>query len=120
MHSRKDIAHVVGIFVRFPSNPKETHMKNVKRIYKIIKGTQDFGLWYKKDGAFTLKVSTDYDWDGNVDDGKRRSGEAFFLGEILITWLSKKQSFTLQYIANDEYVVAAINYSNIIEIKHLL
>ena len=65
-------------------------MTDVKRIYKFIKGTQDFGLWYKKDGDFTLKVYTDYDWDLNVDDRKSTSGEASFLGEILITWLIKK------------------------------
>ena len=90
MHSRKDIAHIVGIIAIFSSNPKETHMTDVKRIYKFIKGTQDFGLWYKKDGDFTLKVYTDYDWDLNVDDRKSTSGEASFLGEILITWLIKK------------------------------
>ena len=61
MHSRKDISHVVGIFARFSSNLKETHMTNVNRIYKFIKGTQDFGLWYKKDCDFTLNVYIDYD-----------------------------------------------------------
>ena len=65
-------------------------MLDVKRIYKFIKGTQDFGLWYKKDADFTLKLYKDYDWDLNVDDRKSTSGEASFLGEILITWLIKK------------------------------
>ena len=90
MHSRKDIAKDIGIFAIFSSNPKETHMTDVKRIYKFIKGTQIFWLWYKKYGDFTLKVYTDYDWDLNVDDRKSTSGEASFLGEILITWLIKK------------------------------
>ena len=90
MHSRKDIPHVLGIVAIFSSNTKETHMIDVKRIYKFIKGTQDFGLWYKKDGDFTLKVYIDYDWDRNVDDRKNTSGEASFLEEILITRLIKK------------------------------
>ena len=56
MHSRKYIAHIVGIIAIFSSNPKKTHMTDVKRIFKFIKGTQDIGLWYKNDSDFTLKV----------------------------------------------------------------
>jgi hypothetical protein len=45
---KPDIMQVVGLVAKFQSAPKETHMKEVKRIFKYIKGTLDFGLWYPK------------------------------------------------------------------------
>ena len=120
MHSRLGIAHVVGIVARFSSNPKKTHMTIVKRIFKYLKGIEDFGLWYKQDDDFNLKVYTDADWAGNVDDRKSTSGGGFFFRERLITWTSKKQSCISQSTAKADYVVAAINCSNILWIKQLV
>lgn len=50
----------------------------------------DFGA--PKGKYFSLTIFTDVDWEGNVDDRKRTSGGALFLGECLISWLSKKQA----------------------------
>ena len=33
---------------RFQSTPKESHVVTVKRIFRYIKGTTKFGLWYPK------------------------------------------------------------------------
>ena len=40
VHSRPNIAHVVGIVSRFSFNPKEKHMIVGKRIFIYLKGTQ--------------------------------------------------------------------------------
>jgi hypothetical protein len=45
---RPNIMQVVGLVDIFQSAPKETHMKEVKRIFRYLKGTLDFGLWYPK------------------------------------------------------------------------
>ena len=44
----------------------------------------------------------------------------FFLGRRLVTWTSKKQTCTTQSIVEVEYVATAINFTNIVWIKHLL
>ena len=80
VHSRPDIALAVGIVAIFSANPKETHMMVMKRIMRYLKGTTDYGLYYKKDDKFELRVYTDANWTGNVDDRKSTSGGAFFLG----------------------------------------
>ena len=46
---------------------------SVKRIMRYLKGTQDYGLWYKKGGKFKLKSITDVDWAISIDDRKRSS-----------------------------------------------
>jgi hypothetical protein len=48
----------VGIF---QSAPRETHLKVVKRIFRYLKGTLEFGLWYPKEKYFTLNAYTNAD-----------------------------------------------------------
>ena len=86
----------------------------VKRILRYLKGTEDYGLWYKLGENIDLKVFTNVDWVGNIDDRKSTSGGAFFLGKRLVSWTSKKQNCTSQSTAEAEYVVAAVNCSNIV------
>jgi hypothetical protein len=59
--TRLDIMQVVGLVARFQSAPKETHMKEIKRIFRYLKGTLDFGLLYPKAEDFTLNAYTDVD-----------------------------------------------------------
>ena len=66
----------------------------IKRIMRYLKGTYDFGLYYKRTEKFDLKAYTDVDWGGNIDDRKSTSGGALFLGKRLVTWTSKKKSCT--------------------------
>ena len=87
---------------------------------RYLKGTEDYGLWYKFWGNLDLKVFTDADWAGNLDDRKNTSGGAFFLGKRLVSWTTKKQNCTSQSTTEAEYVVAAVNYSNIVWFKKLL
>jgi hypothetical protein len=77
--TRPDIMHAVGIVGRFQANPRESHLQAVKRIFKYLQGTQDFGLWYPRNVDLTLHAYTDADWDGSVDDRKSTSGGAEYV-----------------------------------------
>eukprot|EP00253_Pinus_taeda_P019240 PITA_19240 len=90
--TRPDIMHAVGMVGRFQANPKETHLQVVKRIFKYLQGTQNYGLWYPRDTYLTLHAYTNADWVGSVDDRKSTSGGGFFMGSRLISWFSKKES----------------------------
>ena len=59
VHTRLGIALAVGMVVRFSANPKENHMMAIKRIMRYLKGTKEYGLWYKMGGNLDLKVFTD-------------------------------------------------------------
>ena len=105
--TRPYIMHAVGIFGRFQENPKETHLQAVKRIFKYLQGTQNYGLWYPRDTDLTLHAYTDANWVGSVDDRKSTSGGAFFMGSRLVSWFSKKQSSIALSTAEVEYVAVA-------------
>lgn len=80
----------------------------VKRIKKYLKGTKEYGLYYKKNKNFKLISYTNVNWGGTIDNRKNTSGGAFFLGKMLVMWTSKKQNCTSQSTIEDEYVVVPL------------
>ena len=92
MASRPDVMQVVGQVARFQATPKEAHVLVVKRIFRYLKGTTKFGLWYPKGNDLTFVSYIDEYWARNIDDRKSTSGEAFYLGDCIVSWLSKKKS----------------------------
>ena len=63
----------------------------VKRILRYLKEIEDYGLWYKIGGNIDLKVFTDVDWVGKIDDRNSTIGGAFFLRKRLVSWTSKRK-----------------------------
>eukprot|EP00253_Pinus_taeda_P033042 PITA_33042 len=118
--TRPDIMQVVGMLGRFQSTPKQSHLLAVKRILRYLKGTPDFGLWYPKSSTLTVTTYTDVDWAGSVDDQKSTSGNAFFLGGYLVSWLSKKQTFVSLSTDEAKYITAADSCTQILWMKEAL
>nr|KYP39106.1 hypothetical protein KK1_039589 [Cajanus cajan] len=81
---------VVCLCARFQANPKESHMKSVKRILKYLKGTTNVGLWYPKGVSLSLIGYSDSDYAGCRLDKKSTSGTCHLLGSALVSWHSKK------------------------------
>ena len=61
VQTRPNIALAIGIMARFLEKPRENHMMAIKRILRYLKGTEDYGLWYKLGGNLDLKVFTNAD-----------------------------------------------------------
>ncbi|KAL0341478.1 UNVERIFIED_CONTAM: Retrovirus-related Pol polyprotein from transposon RE2 [Sesamum calycinum] len=67
-----------------------------KKILRYLRGTKDFGIWYKSTNDAKLVGYTDSDWAGSVDDMKSTSGYTFSLGSGIFSWASKKQATVAQ------------------------
>ncbi|KAK6146430.1 hypothetical protein DH2020_020299 [Rehmannia glutinosa] len=107
--SRPDILHVVCLCARFQSNPKESHMSAVKRIFRYLKGTIQYGLFYPKnenEGGFKLIGYSDSDYAGCRVDWKSTSGTCQMLGNRLVSWFSKKQNSISTSTTEAEYIAA--------------
>ncbi|GJQ93865.1 retrovirus-related pol polyprotein from transposon TNT 1-94 [Tanacetum coccineum] len=83
----------------------ENHLKEVKRICRYLKGTINMGLWYPKDFGFELTAFSDSDHAGCLDTRKSNYRGIQFLGDKLVSWMSKKQDCTSMSMAEAEYVV---------------
>ncbi|XP_059066463.1 secreted RxLR effector protein 161-like [Cryptomeria japonica] len=104
--SRPDLMFAVCLVSRFQSAPKQSLLNAVKRIFRYVQGTLDYGLWYPRNNDFTLVGFTDSDWASCLDDRKSTSGAAFFLGDCLVAWHSKKQDCVTLSTAESEYIAA--------------
>ncbi|GJT72846.1 retrovirus-related pol polyprotein from transposon TNT 1-94 [Tanacetum coccineum] len=103
--SRPDIVQAVCYCARYQARPTEKHLKEVKRIFRYLKGTINMGLWYQKDSGFELTAFLDADHVGCLDTRKSTYGGIQFLGDKLVSWMSKKQDCTTMSLAEAEYVV---------------
>nr|GEX96487.1 hypothetical protein [Tanacetum cinerariifolium]GEY01193.1 hypothetical protein [Tanacetum cinerariifolium] len=61
------------------AKPTEKHLKEVKRIFRYLRGTVNTGLWYLKDSGFELTGFSDADYAGCKDTFKSTFGGAQFL-----------------------------------------
>jgi hypothetical protein len=77
---RQYVMHAVGQVARFQAAPKESHVLAVKRIFKYIKGTKDFALWYPKGKYLSLISYTDANWASCIDDPKSTKWSNVLLG----------------------------------------
>nr|GFB42060.1 copia protein [Tanacetum cinerariifolium] len=102
--SRPDIVHATCLCARYQAKPTEKHLKEVKRIFRYLRGTINTGLCYTKDSGFELIGFSDVDYAGCKDSFKSTSGGAQFLREKLVSWSSKKQDCTALSTAEAEYV----------------
>ena len=118
--SRPDIAFSVCVCARYQAAPKESHLTTVKRIIQYINGTLDYGLWYSKDSNACLAEYSDADWAGSVDDRESTSGGCFYLGNNLVSWMSKKQNFVSLSTAESKYIAAGSCCTQLLWMKKLL
>ncbi|XP_070015979.1 secreted RxLR effector protein 161-like [Nicotiana sylvestris] len=80
--SRPDIFFSVGLCARFQANSKESHLTDVKRILRYLKGTTDLCLWYLKGSNFNLVGYVDANYACFLVDRKSTSGSSLECGGV--------------------------------------
>nr|GEX14598.1 retrovirus-related Pol polyprotein from transposon TNT 1-94 [Tanacetum cinerariifolium] len=88
--SGPDLVIVVCMCARYQAKPTKKHLEALKRVFRYLKGTFNWGLWYPKDTAMALTAFVDADHAGCQDTRRSTSGSAQFLGDKLVSWSSKK------------------------------
>ncbi|XP_049373474.1 secreted RxLR effector protein 161-like [Solanum verrucosum] len=81
---------------RFMQAPSQVHLGVAKQTLRYIKGTVDYGIWFKREEQGQLMGYSDSDWAGSADDMKSTSAYAFTLGPGMFSWNSKKQEVVAQ------------------------
>ncbi|GJZ62261.1 retrovirus-related pol polyprotein from transposon TNT 1-94 [Tanacetum coccineum] len=102
--SRPDIVQAICYCARYQARPSEKHLKEVKRIFRYLRGTIHMRLWYPKGSGFELTAFSDADHAGCIDTRKSTSGGIQFLGDKLVSRMSKKQDCIAMSSAEVEYV----------------
>jgi hypothetical protein len=118
--TRTDIQFAVGLCVRFQASPHSSYWMAVQRIFRYLKCTPEFGIWYSASSSLDLVGFSDADFAGCGIDRKSTSGTCHFLGSSLICWSSQKQSSIAQSTTEAEYVADASCCSQILWIVHTM
>jgi len=118
--SHLDIMHNICVCEAFQLCPKESHLTNVKRVFKYLIGTRGLGLWYPRGPNISLIRYSDYDFGGCKVDRKSISGTCHLLGCSLVTWHSRKQACVALSTSEAKYIIVGSFYAQSIWIKHQL
>ncbi|GJV44699.1 hypothetical protein Tco_1429235 [Tanacetum coccineum] len=90
--SRPDLVFTVCMCARYQASPTEKHLEALKRVFRYLRGTINWGLWYPKDTAMALTAYADAGHAGCQDTRRSTSGSAQFLGDKLILWMRSQLS----------------------------
>jgi hypothetical protein len=85
LSTRLDIAFVVIKLARFASNPSNIHFTAVKRVYKYLKGTKDYGITYYKNNSHFISGFCDADYAGDLALAKSTSSYLVLLARGIIS-----------------------------------
>jgi hypothetical protein len=99
MVTRSDIQFTVCLCAHFQASPCTSHRQAVQQIFRYLKQTIEFGIWYSASSLLDLVGFLDTNFTG--------SGTCHFLVSSLICWSSQKQSLVAQSTIEAEYVAAA-------------
>ncbi|GKD76137.1 retrovirus-related pol polyprotein from transposon TNT 1-94 [Tanacetum coccineum] len=102
--SKPDLVFIVCMCARYQASPTKKHLETLKRVFRYLKGTINWELWYPKDTAMALTAYADADHAGCQDTRRSTSGSAQFLRDKLVSWSSKKQKSTAISTTEAEYI----------------
>ncbi|XP_057730183.1 uncharacterized mitochondrial protein AtMg00810-like [Arachis stenosperma] len=118
--TRPDIAYPVHVLSQFLSAPRTTHYAAVLRIFRYIKGTLFHGLYFSAHSSLSFQAYSDADWASDPTDRRSTTGYCLFLGDALISWRAKKQTFTAHSSTEAEYRALADTTTEVISVRWLL
>ncbi|GJZ69200.1 retrovirus-related pol polyprotein from transposon TNT 1-94 [Tanacetum coccineum] len=72
--SRPDLQFAICMCARYQARPTEKRLHTVKRIFRYLRGTVNWGLWYSKDSSVALTAFADADRAGCQDTHRSTSG----------------------------------------------
>ena len=118
--TRHDPLFVVSLISRYMGQPTELHLQAAKRALRYLRGTTDFGIFYKKGGSENLVAYADSDYAGDLEDRKSTSGYVFLMSSGAVSWSSKKQPIVTLSTTEAEFVAAAYCASQVIWMGRIL
>jgi hypothetical protein len=103
VHTKLDITFCVSIVSHFLTNLQLLNLNAVKQIFRYLKCTIDYGIFYKRGGNIELEAFVDVNWASDIEQQRSTSGFIFKIGNSPIPWCEKKQSMVALSLVETEY-----------------
>lgn len=102
--TRPDISFAVNDVSRFNSNYTAAHWKAVKRIFRYLKYTTNYRLFYSNKEKSELHGYSDADWASDIDNRRSCTGYIFKMSSGIISWKSTRQKTVALSSTEAEYM----------------
>lgn len=89
--TRPNITFAVNLVSRYLEKPQKVHWNAVKRIFKYLKSSLNYGLLYSNDININVFGYSDADYAGDAITRRSTSGVMFCVGKGLVAWSSQRQ-----------------------------
>ena len=86
-----DIFCVVNQLNQAMVKPTKLFWKAGKHVLRYLRGTLEYGLWYRQTDKVKLQGFTNADWEGSPSYKKSTSGGIFNIGLTAVSWYRRKQ-----------------------------
>lgn len=117
--TRPDLCFAVNYVARFQAEPRDLHWRLVKRIFRYIKGTLDYGLRYGMGSGNDFEVYVDADYGGDPQSRRSTTGYLIKYHGNTIHWRSKLQDNIVYSTAEAEYLAICEMSKDILFITRL-
>ena len=87
--------------------PTKIFWKAGKHVLRYLRGTIEYGLWYRWIEGVKLQGFTDADWAESPSKNKNTSGGIFSIGSVAFSWYSRKNRSVALSSVYAEYMVAS-------------
>ncbi|GJU80241.1 retrovirus-related pol polyprotein from transposon TNT 1-94 [Tanacetum coccineum] len=98
--SRPDLVFVVCMCARYQTSPTKKYLEALKQVFRYLRGTINWGLWYPKDTAMALTAYAD--------------------ANHAVSWSLKKQKSTAISTTESEYIATSGCYAQILWMRSQL
>lgn len=116
--TRPDLCFAVNQVSQYMEKPKVHHWQAVKRIFKYLKRTINYGILYSSKVG-KLQGYSDSDYANCLNTRKSITGYVFLNGSGAITWASRKQPIVTLSSMEAEYVAASSAAQEAVWLKRL-
>jgi len=120
VNTRPDICYVVNQRSQAMVQPTKLFWKAGKHVFRYLRGTSRYGLWYRQEDEVKLCGFTNVDWIGSPMDRKSTSGGAFSIGSTTVSWYNRKQRSMALSSAEAEYMAASLATCEAIWMRKIL
>ena len=123
--TRPDIAFTVVFFSQFTTNPTSEHVSGVKRIFRYLTGTTNYGITFglnqmEHDYLYSPVGYVDSDWGGCNTTFRSTTGYVFFFNGGVICHTSKRQPTAALSSTEVEYNALSLAMKEAVWLRQLL
>lgn len=119
--TRPDLTYIVSFLSRFLTCPSNEHWCTVKRIFRYLRRTMNFGIRYQScNDDISLKGYSDADYAGDAMTRRSTTGYIFVISGGAVSWSSKRQRMVSLSTTEAEYVAASEASKELVWLRRLL